>query len=90
MSVCGQIPHCCSVFWEKARTVPLIKKDVSARGVRSSLLWDLPRHIIVSVDQSRRRKIPDDSLSLSCDELKFICVAFYCIKKWLIPENSRD
>jgi len=55
MSVCGQIPHCCSVYWEKARTAPLIKKDASARVVRSSLLWDLPRHIIVSGVQRRNR-----------------------------------
>jgi hypothetical protein len=43
------------VYWEKARTAPLIKKDVSARGVRSSLHWDLPGHIIVSEVQRRNR-----------------------------------
>jgi hypothetical protein len=43
------------VYWEKARTAPLIKKDVSARDVRSSLHWDLPGHIIVSGVQTRNR-----------------------------------
>jgi hypothetical protein len=76
MSACGQIPHCCSVYWEKARTAPLIKKDAFARGVRSSLHRDLPGHIIVFGVQRRNRKIPDESLFLGCDDFKFFYRAF--------------